>query len=894
MEALLAAPPIPTLPITGRDADIEKVLATITAGAAGRPGFLFVTGEAGVGRSRLLADALRRCRTRGVRAFLARPDPDPLPFSLFASVMQDMGKVYFPGRAEVPGLAPAAAALLRGDETVAAEAEQVHGGIRSFLAMVGRIAPVSILIDDFAGCDHATLGAISFLARVLKTPGDPIVRASFVMAARSDDLESHPAARELVSDVVSMGGGELSLGRLTADDVTSLVAAAFPGRTVDARLGPLVFEQSQGNPLYVLSLLDHMRGDGSLSMEGSIVRITSGDPPDLPANLMDLLLQKLVELDQKELQVLALGCVGGPRLDVDFLVQGMGWPRPEVLAVLRRLAKHGRLVRLNNGTFELDPPAASKIIYQELTEDARAQFHQIKARHLESGNQQRDDRAYEIASHLDRGGLPEEAAPYYLRGARHFRERFAWPHAMKAFDRYLALAKGETLESVEALLGISEALLAMGQLREAESPIDETVALAKKLDLTAYRGTAIMLSARRLFMLGDSRGALIASRMAQEIFESLGLEALLARVVELKGEVLDRTGCTEEAEIALEAALSLFTKVGDPSGRASILLELATISRETARFERAVDYLAKALETVRAIGDNLKEAAIIKEAGFTRWLRGEHDQGRQLIRHAVSMQQRLGNPRGEAEALEHLAYALGEEGDLDGAIAAATEARDLSRALADRADEARSHALLASLFAVRGPLDEARAYGSAAMLILDEVGDRRAKAAVLAVLARVSIMTGEHDQAQRQATESLGIAENIDDHSTSGLALAILGALLMEKGDVRPSRELLERAVLDLKAARADTHMPRVKAALGRAIYLSGDVAPGLAMLTEAIRDADTLASAPARAECLHELGRALGAGDADGLKALAHALEVAQSARLAPLVQKIQASLGA
>ena len=890
-----SAAPLPPLPIVGRDAELGRLADLARGVAAGRPGLLSVVGEAGVGKTRLLAEFSRRCRTLGVRAFIVPAVDHPMPYALFGRLLSDMAKVYFPGRTEPDGATGAVRALLRGEPVAGDDPGPVHGSIRAFLSTISGVTPVMLLLDDVARADAASLSALFFVCRVVAPQRD--ARLGIVLAGRPEALEQNPVAQELERQLVEQAGSRLELGRLDDGSVAELIGRAFPGHEIDARLAPLVMGQSQGNPSFALSLLELMMADGTLAMDGSWVRIAGDHEPKLPATIVDLVLQRLSELADKERRLLAQASVAGARLEVDHLVRGLGWGRSDVTATLNGMASRGRFVRLTGGQYEFDPAVASEVIEKELLDGPRARLHDDYARYLEEKHGADPERAMEMAFHLEAAARPADAAAAYMAAARHARQRYAWTIARRGFERYLALAGPATqsadADRVEALTGSAQAMLEMGHLADAEAPLAQATELAKRLPGSAERGRVIWLAARRLFLLGDSRAALVAARRAQEIFEGMGDESSLARVVELKGDILNRSGSFEEAEIALEASLLLFTKVGDRAGRASVLLKLATIARDAHRFERAMSYIEQSLDTAREIEDGMREAEVIHQAGVTRWQRGERAQGQALIREAIRMAQTLANPRVEAEALGDLAYALGEEGDLAAALTAATEARDLLRALADRPGEARCHAVLASLYAIRGPHDEARAYGSAAVLILDEVGDHRTRAWVLAVLARVAVATGDMDHAQQLATESLGLSEKLADHGISGMALAVLGSLLVEKGDPRAAREMLERSLADLGAAKSATHLPRVRAMLGRATYAAGDRDAGLRLLQEAVAEADELGSPVARAETVMEFGRALGPDTAEGQAVLEPALMLAQEAGLEPVVARINQLLG-
>ena len=877
------------VPLCGREGELSLLLEGAARASAGRPAFSVVSGEPGIGKTRLMQEVARRCRGLGVRAFLLPPPEGATPFSGLRKLVEDLTKVYLPGK-ERRGMPPTLQALLDGDPQALTEQAAIHGAIQAFLRSLGNLAPIYILIDDFPEFDPQSRDAFFYLTRVWSEPRSP-ARVSLAFAGPPDEVADDPE-RAFRDDVLSNGAQSIVLDRLQGPEVEAMVQGSFPGQEVDARLSPLILKQSQGNPLFAISLIEMLLADGVLAAEEGYVRLQSARDPDLPDSVVDLILRQLQTLAEKEQRLLALGSVSGVVLEPEFLTRGLGWGRAETLAVLKKLAASGRMVRAAQGHFEFDPAAAQQVIYEELADTARVRFHELRARHLEQTRGTHPELALDIASHLDRAGISTQAAVYYLLGGRYLRENFAWDLARHCYERYLSIILTGTPERAEALLGASEALLELGRLSEAEPLLEEATALAEKLALPAFRGQAIMLTARRLFLLGESRSALVAARLAEEIFEPIGEEASLARVVELKGDLLMRTGSVEEAELALEASLLLLTKADDPRARAGILLKLALVARETCRFDRALHYIGQALDTARDLGDHLKEATVVHQAGLTRWMQGERPEGLDLIREGVRLCQKHAHPMGEADSLADLAYALGEEGDLPAAIAAATQSRDLWHALGEKPGEARAHAILASAYGQKGPVEQARAFGGAAYMVLDEVGDLRTKAWVLAILARVAEMTADVELAQKLATESLGLAERLDDHVTSGLALGILGSTLLDRDSPGEARDLLERAVTDLKAAHAVTHLPRIRAALGRALCHLGDSDGGLTLLQDSISDADEMGSSTARAETMMELGRSMPQGSPESQLMLESAREVAASADLQPLVTRIESLL--
>jgi predicted ATPase len=307
----------------GREAELGVLTAAIDAAVAGEPGVVAVSGEAGVGKTRLAEEAADRARRNGARVLTGsciELGGEGLPFGPLADALRELVRTtepdeldafMGPARSELarilpeldPGVAPATSAL--GDVGTARLLELILG-------VVERLAddrPLMFVIEDLHWADRSTLDLVALLVRALRA-GRVLVAASF----RTDELHrSHPL-RPLVSGWERVRSvHRIDLERFGRDDVAGQLEAIL-GESPSPRLVDQIHERSEGNAFLIEELLAAVQ--------------SGADPDQLPPSLRDVLLARVERLTPDAQQLLRIAAAGGPAVSDGLLaaVAGLGEP----------------------------------------------------------------------------------------------------------------------------------------------------------------------------------------------------------------------------------------------------------------------------------------------------------------------------------------------------------------------------------------------------------------------------------------------------------------------------------------------------------------------------------------------------------------------------------------
>ena len=267
----------------GREELLELARRRVPVVAGGTGQLLLLSGEAGIGKTRLLGAVQDLGRSEGFALWSAGAFPRDVELS--AGLLLDLGHTMMRSpRAEVAARGRAMVAdVAQVSDDDAADGDAHRRRRLLVLAAAERLAslveegPALLALEDLHWCDELSLEVIAHLARRL--PSLPLL---VVGTLRTDELHDNAPVRSWRSRLLLQRmAEEVRLPRLDAPQTRAMVGALLPGRRVGRRLAELVHERSGGVPLHVEELV-HAAADGRLA----------ADPSYVPESLAEAVLQR--------------------------------------------------------------------------------------------------------------------------------------------------------------------------------------------------------------------------------------------------------------------------------------------------------------------------------------------------------------------------------------------------------------------------------------------------------------------------------------------------------------------------------------------------------------------------------------------------------------------------
>jgi len=645
----------------GRQAELARVAELLAQARSGRAGALLVLGEAGIGKTRLLAEAARAGGAAGwrVASVACLPFVAPLPYEPVRTLLRALGR--------------RPAATLPPDALFARSLEALERAAAE--------APLLLCLDDLHDSDQATLELVHYcIARLADLP------LAWLLAARP--------AGALTPFLHHLGRAELlarlELGPLGQAELGELAAALLDGRPAEPELVETLARRSGGNPFLFVELVQALaagEGDGEAAVPAGVKEAVAERRrrlPPLAARLLDWL---AVLPEPASLRELAR---------VEPAV-------PEALEqALDRLVVERLAVPADGDGFRLAHALVREAVYQTLPPGERERMHSAAADALAEAPAER--RAPQLAA----AGRTAEAAACFLQLGEAALERSGGEDAASLFRRAAELADavpddrlrrrgqaGEVLALLRLGAGSKARVLAetlRSELRGA-GDADELLAFLGRYALALYDDAS------------DLEAALQALAEAEPLAErSQG--ALLAEVELAQAFLLTMAGEARRALAHAERALEAAREAAQP------LLELRALNRLGLAVGMARDS-AEATALLEQVAVRAAAAGLADEAGraflnlsFFANAAGDAQADADYARRGLAVE----NLPASLEVLlrSNLSLALADLGDLDGALAQQLAARAAAVRLEPKL-EARVLVALAHVHLLRGELEPARA-----------------------------------------------------------------------------------------------------------------------------------------------------------------------------------------
>jgi class 3 adenylate cyclase/tetratricopeptide (TPR) repeat protein len=651
----------PLTPLVERDAERANLRRAVDEALAGRGGLVLVAGEAGVGKSRLVAEVAREAEARGMRALTGHcvESEGAAPYLPFVEMIEQA--VRNPRNPQVlqnaltgvaPEIARIAPALRRLLPDIGPAVElppelaqrYVWNSVGEFLTRAAQGLPLLLVLEDLHWADESTVLLTEYLAPLL--PDLPVL---LLGTYRDSEVPvSHPLARvlsvlsrrRLVERVVLRG---LSPGGVRA------MVEALAGQPVPDQLVHLVETETEGNPFFIEEVYLHLAESGVLLDEhGRVRQDLRMAENSVPEGVRLVLGRRLERLSGTTCEALTAAAVLG-RVFAPDLVGDVASTDPDALVDAFDEAEHARLVgpAPRQGHLAFSHELVRQTLLADASTTRRERLHLRAADAIERRYaDDLEEHAGELTHHLSLAGA--SADPARLRrhltvaGRRAF-DAAAFDDAVVQYEKALALlAPGDQEARAELLERLALALRSVGRWDDSLSTMDEALDLYQELGSTDGIGR---LAWAMVYQLTWSVRVPEAVQIAQRALAALGDVATAdrARLISSVGWALSIGGDYERATASFRAGRALAEQVGDARAIADVL-HLETIHHMGhAEFTEGVQVglqAAEVFERESALWDLAGvQAFVIYQDGAV----GSREQRLRLADKTMAIAERLGH-----------------------------------------------------------------------------------------------------------------------------------------------------------------------------------------------------------------------------------------------------------
>jgi class 3 adenylate cyclase/tetratricopeptide (TPR) repeat protein len=701
--------PTYALPMVGRETELRITEEKMDLALQGQRQVVGIVAEAGMGKSRLVAELIRAARRRGFVGYggMCHSDGVNTPYlawkaiwSAFFDVDPTMpqrkllrnleGEIEdrAPDRVEALPLLGAVLDLPIPDndftKTLEPKTRQsaLHALLEDCLKAAAQEEPLLLVLEDLHWIDALSHDLLEQLVRA--TVALPVF---IVLAYRPPRLARLAAPRlEALPHFT-----RIELGELSADEceqaISAKLAQLYPARSggVPPLLVAKLMARAQGNPFYIEELLNYLRDRGLDPRDPAAL-----DKIELPDSLHALILSRVDQLTEREKTTLhvasiigrwfraawlsgyypALGELTQVKADLDELdkleVTPVDTPEPELTYLFKHIITH-------------------EVAYESLPYATRAHLHEQLARFLEAqiaaGALGHSSLLDTLAFHYGQSANSAKQREYFQKAGDAAQAAFANEAALEYYARLQPLV-AEPTGQVDLHLQSGAVLERLGRWDAAETHYRD--ALARAAGDAARRARCQSALGKLCRLRGDYPAALEWLVEARAVWEALHEDAGLGPALVEMGYVFRRQGEYAAARQHLEEGLALARAAGDRPGQALALNNLGLVAWNQGEYAAAQALYEASLALRRALGDRWGISASLTNLGLLAEIQGDHVAARHLLESSLALDREMGDKPGIAISLINLGNVAWNQGDYAAARALYQESLLLGREMGDK------------------------------------------------------------------------------------------------------------------------------------------------------------------------------------------------------------------
>jgi class 3 adenylate cyclase len=810
-------------PFVGRDRELQTLLARAADVEAGRGQVVFIVGDAGIGKSRLLYEFRRQLAETGRAVSWVEGQcvsfGQSIPFLPLVDLLRkNFGVEEFDGEpeiiAKVEGVTrrmggleehvPFIRYLLSVDPGDAAVATMdapnrrrlAFAALRALAVRGAQLRPVVLVVEDLHWMDS---GSEEFLGSLMESlAGVAIMLILTYRVGYAPPFGSRSYYSTI--NLTTLGDNEtLAVAR------SVLGTADLPREVLDA-----LRQKAEGVPLFIEEVAKTLLDLGVVRREGDRLVLVSGpESIDVPETIHDIIMARLDRLGDEGKRTVQLASVIGRQFLVRLLSRVSGMSQEPVDGLLRELQSLELVYQqglLPEPAYVFKHAVIQDVAYRSLLRERRRELHRSVAFALEELYPDRVAEHYEeLAHHFSEGEEWAKAFEYMTRSGDRAREAFANTTALDWYGRALEAASRVTPPISRGELARihqrrAQILSTVARLEEARAEGMKMLEYAQAegdrgLEAAAHAEIAychyIALSWDRV---GDLETH--ASR-AHDIARELGDDRLIARTLFLLGSL-------DQMQARLAAAEDKFTEAMRLAGSGSrdIVVQVETLlgvqRNWQGRFDETIALCLGVESAARELHDGFNEVLAMSNRCFSLIGRGDYRAAWETLTHGRTLARERQNHFIFARMGNTFAWLRQEYGDFSGAVEVNSESRDIGQRIKNGNVEI--SALIDLGFndlALKGP--------QAALTLFEETVERARKAFgahrwrwsihLAFGLTTALMLLGRDGEALTEANRGLAEAEQTDSLKYVGWFHARRGELALRGGDARAAAESLGRAM---------------------------------------------------------------------------------------------------
>ncbi len=726
--------------LIGRERELAELEGFWNRAERGEGHLILLSGEPGVGKTRLAEEMVAYSRLRGALVLEGHFHPElgvtylgireALRDYVRSLPLEQARAAVGPTAPELVKLVPEVEAIV-GSVTpnppmgeVEAERLRLFDHVSQFLIQLSERAPILFVLEDLHWADGPSLLFLHFLLRNTRQ-----TRLLVLGTYRETDLDPvRPFYETLLGLNRDRLYTRLALRGLEPESVEKLIGALLGG-PVDSELVAAITRDTEGNPFFVEEVVKGLVERNGLRLEDGVWRPVGEAERYIPQSIQVALGKRLESLSEDARAALSLAAILGREFDVDVLVSMSEWEEDRLLDALDESIKAQLIAETRahgKDTYRFTHALLAQVVYDGINTRRRARFHQQAGEALERVHARRLDEHIEaLAYHFSRApsNAAEKAVTYGLRAAEKAVGVYAHDQAIRHYTEVL-----EALADLDDPAREARAWELMGDAKMRLYYVKDAIAAYEKAQAALERGhlTEAQDHCRLSFKLGELiiKEQKDPARARQYLENAMASSAAppdgpqRVKCLAALAVCLVEEGRLAEALEQAQSALELAEEFALADGIASACGALCSIHEARGDL---VSYAQVSERQVAALDENNDFAGIFEAYShheYTNIVRGDYEQAKRMDLAALELCQKFNAPGWETRILTGYIWVLEKQGRWPEALEYGRRVLQLANRVGCDMCFAYIHMGLAEIEAKRGQREQSQQHIESALSII--------------------------------------------------------------------------------------------------------------------------------------------------------------------------------
>jgi len=807
-------------PFVSRVRELSLLEGLLAHAQSGHGHALLLTGDAGIGKSRLLHELQRLSESRVTwltgaavsygaalplhplidllrRALALQPSDsdDAVADGINRAVEQlRMPASRVPFLRALLSIDPADTSFAQMDPKL--RRAGIFEAMRDYVRAVAETRPAVIVLEDAHWFDQATAEFVPSLIEELSS--SPVLLCVTARSGYELPLSEHAFSTRV------------TLQRLTPEESNDLARAMLDPSDLAAPLRTLIHDKTDGNPFFVEEMIRSLQERGLVGSSSESGAQATAGRLEVPDRVEDVILGRLVRLDRLAREVLQVAAVIGREFPRRILTRVLDRPAEDIDGAIHALRAAELLSR---------PKHAAPAVYSfrhALTHDVAyhaQEEHDRQTLHGRIGDAMETEYAGRIAEHVGvlahhfmRARRWTKALEYLLAAAQSAERAFATREALALYDDALVAAGHASGGAGDptTLIRIHEAKARLyfvtSDFERSAAEGEQILPLARLLADRVKEGEALATIAWASTWGRNLEAAIRAARQALTIAEPVGALAVQGRALFTIGWVRAVTGVLDESDQAINRALTISHAAGDAVHESLALTTAGLLRNWTGDFDDAARLQGDGLTLARERGLLVPLLFNCFLRGLTLVGRGDYDLAFDSLQEGLTLAERIGDEAIHHRLLNCLAWLYADLGDLEEAERLNAASARIGRRRRDPGTQPNAELNLGDIFHARGDVLAAQDLYDGVFRYWKNPSTSewmrfRYSIRMFASMGELALERGDRSAARSHAAECLELATRTGARKNLVKGLRLSSALASADGDHDRAEEQLRQAL---------------------------------------------------------------------------------------------------